>query len=328
MTDVMNAMDLMTPRGAGVYFDGVTSARRQVVAEASAKGLLIIESSGRLLGRWAYAELRRQSAPDGVLRLGRHGETALARLTDALEQTRVAGVRTNVAFLGALCRAPSFREGKVDTGFIDRNLAALGAQPRGPDYAAAALGIERLLAAPDPRAVSQDAVNQDPAEIDSPWAARDGFQLGGVRAVAIPLVIDGEGVEATATYGNGGVRVAIGGAEPAADATAFLAGGEAFVVRHGRQTRVRFADVAAATAEAGAGDGLLAAPMHGKVLELFVAAGDAVTAGQRVAVIEAMKMEHTLRAPFSGTVVDVAARVGTQVVEGARIMLIERSAEG
>jgi 3-methylcrotonyl-CoA carboxylase alpha subunit len=66
--------------------------------------------------------------------------------------------------------------------------------------------------------------------------------------------------------------------------------------------------------------------MHGKVLELFVQAGESVEAGQRVAVLEAMKMEHTLRAPFAGTVAEVAAAVGTQVVEGARILLIERSA--
>ena len=45
-----------------------------------------------------------------------------------------------------------------------------------------------------------------------------------------------------------------------------------------------------------------------------------------LAVIEAMKMEHTLRAPFAGIVADVAVGAGTQVVEGAQIMVIERSA--
>jgi 3-methylcrotonyl-CoA carboxylase alpha subunit len=66
--------------------------------------------------------------------------------------------------------------------------------------------------------------------------------------------------------------------------------------------------------------------MHGKVLELFVHAGETVAGGQRVAVLEAMKMEHTLRAPFAGTVAEVAVAVGTQVVEGAQIMMIERTA--
>ena len=72
-------------------------------------------------------------------------EAALDRMTNALDQTLVAGVRSNIAFLGALCRAESFREGKVDTGFIDRNLAALGAVPHDPDHAAAAPGVAQPL---------------------------------------------------------------------------------------------------------------------------------------------------------------------------------------
>ena len=82
----------------------------------------------------------------------------------------------------------------------------------------------------------------------------------------------------------------------------FAAGSDAYVVRHGRQTRVRIKDFAAATAEASASDGVIKAPMHGRVRELLAQAGDRVAAGQRVAIIEAMKMEHTLRAPFAGIV--------------------------
>jgi biotin carboxyl carrier protein len=63
--------------------------------------------------------------------------------------------------------------------------------------------------------------------------------------------------------------------------------------------------------------------MHGRVLELLAGAGDKVAAGQRLAVIEAMKMEHTLRAPFAGVVKQVSVGIGAQVVEGAEIMLIE-----
>ena len=56
-------------------------------------------------------------------------EQALARLGGALERTVVAGPRSNVAFLGALCRAKEFRAGAVDTGFIERNGGALGLVP-------------------------------------------------------------------------------------------------------------------------------------------------------------------------------------------------------
>jgi 3-methylcrotonyl-CoA carboxylase alpha subunit len=65
--------------------------------------------------------------------------------------------------------------------------------------------------------------------------------------------------------------------------------------------------------------------MHGRVLEIAVGAGEQVAIGQRLAVIEAMKMEHTLRAPLAGMVTEVSAQAGQQVVEGAQIMVIEAS---
>jgi 3-methylcrotonyl-CoA carboxylase alpha subunit len=248
-------------------------------------------------------------------------EAALDRMTTALDHTLVAGVRSNVAFLGALSRAPRFREGKVDTGFIDRNLAALGAVPQEPDHAAAAAGVAQLLR--DGAASAEDS-----AEASSPWAARDGFQLSGARSITVPIVVDGQGADAVVAYGKNGMSAEVGGAAPAPDAKVFEAEGEAYVLRRGRQTRVRLKDFSTATADAGAGDGVIKAPMHGKVLELFVDAGAAVASRQRLAVIEAMKMEHTLRAPFAGVVADVSVKAGAQVVEGARIMMIEPASEG
>ena len=68
-------------RGAAVYFDGTSSARNDVVVEAGAAGLRILTRAiEHLLDEWTYANLRRMSAPEGVLRLGRRGETLLARL--------------------------------------------------------------------------------------------------------------------------------------------------------------------------------------------------------------------------------------------------------
>jgi 3-methylcrotonyl-CoA carboxylase alpha subunit len=81
-------------------------------------------------------------------------------------------------------------------------------------------------------------------------------------------------------------------------------------------------DFSASVSQSSGGDGTVRAPMHGKVLGLFVRTGDAVTVGQRLAVIEAMKMEHTLRAPIAGTVTEVAVNEGMQVVEAAKIMVI------
>jgi 3-methylcrotonyl-CoA carboxylase alpha subunit len=65
--------------------------------------------------------------------------------------------------------------------------------------------------------------------------------------------------------------------------------------------------------------------MHGKLLALLVEKGDTVRKGQRVAILEAMKMEHALVAPFDGVVIDVLARPGNQVAERATVLVIAPS---
>jgi 3-methylcrotonyl-CoA carboxylase alpha subunit len=251
--------------------------------------------------------------------------TALERLSQAFDHTLIAGVRCNVAFLASLSRTGAFRDGVVDTGFIDRNLAELGAAPQPADKAAAALGVAHLLDAGSNVLPLQD----EESEPRSPWAARDGFQLGGARSIVVPVLIDGESAGATVTYAKNVLNVAIDGVTSATDAKVFVAGGygqetlEAYVLRNGRQTRVRIKDFSAAAAAVNVGDGVIKAPMHGKVLELLAGVGDRVTSGQRLAVIEAMKMEHTLRAPFAAIVMQVPVGAGAQVVEGAQIMVLE-----
>jgi len=251
-------------------------------------------------------------------------QVALDRLAGALDRTLVAGPRTNLGFLAALCRSGEFQRGSVDTGFIDRNLAALGAVPRGVDTAAAAAGAVHLLkhGMAGPTGGAQ-AGTIETRRVLSPWAATDGFQLGGARIHAVPVVVDGTDRTVVITYGPHGMHLRIDGAEPAGDAAVFVAGTEAYVLRSGRQTRVRFPDFAQPGKAAGRGDGTVRSPMHGRLLEVAVKPGDRVDAGQRVAVIEAMKMEHTLRAPVAGTVRQIMAAPGAQVVEGAEIMVIE-----
>ncbi len=75
------------------------------------------------------------------------------------------------------------------------------------------------------------------------------------------------------------------------------------------------------------GDGGVRAPMHGRVAALFVVEGDTVEAGQRLAVVEAMKMEHALTAPFAGVVRDLVSAVGEQVEMGERILRVEAGSE-
>jgi len=68
--------------------------------------------------------------------------------------------------------------------------------------------------------------------------------------------------------------------------------------------------------------------MNGRLVAVAVGEGERVEAGQRLAVVEAMKMEHALIAPYAGVVRDLGANVGDQVEMGARIMWVEKEREG
>jgi 3-methylcrotonyl-CoA carboxylase alpha subunit len=73
--------------------------------------------------------------------------------------------------------------------------------------------------------------------------------------------------------------------------------------------------------------GSVKAPMHGKLVAVFVQPGDKVEKGQRLAIVEAMKMEHVLVAPSDGEVAEIAAEPGTQVAEGARLIVLKAEEE-
>jgi 3-methylcrotonyl-CoA carboxylase alpha subunit len=89
------------------------------------------------------------------------------------------------------------------------------------------------------------------------------------------------------------------------------------------QTHLRFPDPTHADEAQGPGADVLRAPMHGKVVAVFVLPGEEVTRGQRVAVVEAMKMEHALTAPRHGRVAEVLAKPGQQVEQGAVIVALQ-----
>jgi 3-methylcrotonyl-CoA carboxylase alpha subunit len=248
-------------------------------------------------------------------------EEALDRLADALEATVVAGPRSNAGFLAALCRAGEFRAGKFDTGFIDRHLAELTAR-QALDHAAVAAGAAALLAREQARITALRA----PDAPVSPWDAFDGFQLGGARRLQLPLIAEGENVTAQVSYDRRGPHVAIDGIAAAADATVVAVDEAVYVVRAGRQTRVGLRDAALDEGGEPEHSGLIRAPMHGKVLAVLVKQGAAVRRGQRLAIIEAMKMEHTLHAPLDGVVAEVTVAPEAQVAEGAKLMRIEAAA--
>jgi 3-methylcrotonyl-CoA carboxylase alpha subunit len=238
-----------------------------------------------------------------------------------LEETIILGPRSNVGFLLALCQAQGFREGNFDTGFIDRNLAALGAVPQALDHGAAAAGVTRLLATNQARVAALARAASD--ETHSPWAATDAFQLATPRQLVLPVVVNGEDVNACVSYNGKAIVVTVEDTRPAEDAIAVEDEHAVYLLRGGHQSVVRAKNFDAVDVDLVSGDGVIVAPMHGKVLAVLVEVGAHVTRGQQLAVIEAMKMEHSLRAPIDGTVGEITVTAGRQIAEGARLIVIE-----
>jgi 3-methylcrotonyl-CoA carboxylase alpha subunit len=255
--------------------------------------------------------------------------TAIARLAAALERTRIAGPRTNLAFLHALVQHPAFVEGRMDTGLIGRELAGLTAEA--PDPEAIGYGVGQMLW------LLRDDIERmrtwgSWGEAFSPWSAGDGFQLGGARRQRLSVLADGVPTEVEVEWGGPlGARVRLPGSDgPPYHSIAGMAGdGRLLYVLHGlRQTELRWPVYEAEAADGAGNGGSIRAPIVGRVAKLFVTAGAAVAKGDRIAVVEAMKMEHLLHAPRDGVVAKVAVAEGQQVEQGALIAALAEFANG
>jgi 3-methylcrotonyl-CoA carboxylase alpha subunit len=246
-------------------------------------------------------------------------EGALDRLATALQASAVAGPRTNLAFLRALLAAPDVRQGAIDTGMIERDLTKLvSAQRR--DYSAAARAIEELMRRDRERLAKRAARRTN--ERRSPWDATDAFGTADAREMEIAIRIDGEPARARVRFGAGEPVVSIEG-ETAQDCELVDSSAGLLAIRGDTASLVELARSISADPDQLVSDGVIVAPMHGKVLSIEVAKGDRVVKGQRLAVIEAMKMEHALQAHGDGLVAEVMVEAGAQVAEGTRLLVIE-----
>jgi acetyl/propionyl-CoA carboxylase alpha subunit len=232
-----------------------------------------------------------------IAKLIAHGPTrraAARRLAEACGEVQVWPVRTNAGFLARCLGDPDFLRGEVDTGFI-------GA--RQDDLATASAPSDQVLAA-----AAQGLLSQGPAmasEPDGPWGALTGFRLNAPRQSHLRLYRDGEAVEAPLNEGPLSADVLI----DAAGAIVVFEAGEAYAFSGTPPPSV--------AGDGPAGDGVVIAPMPGKVVAVAVKAGDTVTRGQTLVTLEAMKMEHALAAAFDGVVESLLATAGDQVSEGA-----------
>ena len=270
--------------------------------------------------------------------------SALRRMAALMGETEVVGVTTNSVLLKALCSHPAFVGGEVDTGFIERHRATLFTKPApAGDRAFAVATLARLLE-------WQDAAQPAAGDPWSPWNQQSGFRLldegheevrwkdGEREVVVIARRLRSGGVRLDLPEGAREARVerrddgalSVGLGEDTFGATVVrrtaLDGGIDYTLfMDGGSLRLRLVDPLDVTqyeATASA-DAVVRAPLPGKIIDLRVKAGDTVSKGQALLVLEAMKMEHTLAAPADGTVKSLRYAVGEQVPEGAELVEFE-----
>ncbi|MEM8980766.1 MAG: biotin carboxylase N-terminal domain-containing protein [Pseudomonadota bacterium] len=246
-----------------------------------------------------------------------HGETraeASSKIRAALQGTEVSGISTNGAFLLNLLGAPDFVAGRMHTGLIDE-------------------GGSALLANPSPCSRCQAI-----AAVALAGGKGQGFSIWSPLTWTVSLSFADQRIDAKLRYQEAHVDVEIGedcyevqitqdaifldGQKTTANMTISPQGVDVFWANTYRFTRI---DPLASQTESAAGDGRILAPMPGFVRQLFVAVGDAVEEGDRLLVMEAMKMEHALTAPFSGTVRDLQVKEGDQTMGGNLLAVLEAS---
>jgi geranyl-CoA carboxylase alpha subunit len=259
-----------------------------------------------------------------------HGATrdeARRRLIGALQRTRLLGLPHNRAFLEAVASHPAFAAGETTTAFIAQHFGAAALVRPQPDSLALALAGTLWFEA------SATPVAAAPWRSSGP--ARWPMLIGeGEHRHAVHITVTGTH-SYTLEVGAALHHITLSGRE--GECLHLIADGvqqHAAAVFAGGVLHLELGDLSASfedltydppAAAAGSAESRVLAPMNGRVLAVDVQHGDTVTKGQRLAVLEAMKMEHQLLARRDGVVDQVAVRAGDQVATRALLVsLVEQ----
>jgi 3-methylcrotonyl-CoA carboxylase alpha subunit len=248
---------------------------------------------------------------------------AIDRMRQCLARTAVFGPASNLALLRRIVAHRDFAAGAMDTVYLDRHLDDL-LHPRDRPSDAA------LLVAADYALRSLPAGAAAALSPRSPWSSGDAWRLGGLGQTTLGLAVPGflrlrarrrgdvvevtgEGIEARAAVVHGehdvvGLALPDGGKE-----LTLVAHGRRIVVTDGETHEVEWVDPWPFESAADDVDSHPASPLPGRVVEVHVAEGQAVRAGQALAVVEGMKMQHTVRAGRDGVVTRVNVAAGDLV---------------
>jgi 3-methylcrotonyl-CoA carboxylase alpha subunit len=262
-----------------------------------------------------------------IAKLVVHGATreiALKQLERALRWTDVGGTVTNVSFLALLAAQPNFVAGDVDTGLIERHIDVLAVQPSACSKARSVAALTALGLRPmDGSAPAETLVLWSPLTHSLPLIHNEELFDVDVRVNDTgDYTVQMGDTEHLVTFKGGSwwldtVKVPARTARHGDELTVFWGNGYRFTV----------VDPLDREDETGAGGNVIAAPMPGLVKAIFAKAGQEVNEGDRLAILEAMKMEHSLLAPRDGVVADILAIEGAQVEDGTALILLEEDEE-
>ena len=268
---------------------------------------------------------------------------ALLRLRAALSEYRIAGLTTNVDFLGRLAASNAFSNADLDTGLIERNRATLFPVANPASDRVIALATYTELARTEHAARAVAARSNDP---HSPWHLADGWRLNqdnhhvlvfadGERYVAVTVHYRPDGYEMELPGRDGkrtrrmlrgrrdGDTVQVWLGDQTVHGIVVVNGAERIVFQGTTRRVLVLHDPLVQEFDAEAHGGNLAAPMPGKVIAVLVEVGATVERGMPLVILEAMKMEHTITAPAAGTVKEILYQIGEQVPEGAALIAFE-----
>jgi acetyl/propionyl-CoA carboxylase alpha subunit len=246
--------------------------------------------------------------------------SAIARLSAALDDFEIDGLRTNIPLQSRILAEPAFVSGDTTTSFLAEHPDAAHEDDAGANRAAAVVAIGAVVT--DPRAW-RIAGAGIPVRLQGP---RHTFAVVASRTVEDRWRITGD-LSADVAFERVGARtIARTETERFAGDARIDERGVAVTIE-GTTTRFAFAappDLERASrGGGGSGSDAVSAPMPGRVLKVAVEPGDAVSARDLLVVLEAMKMEHRIEALRDGVVKSVAVTAGSLVAGGAPLVELE-----
>ena len=267
-----------------------------------------------------------------VIASGANRAAAIGRLGESLARTAVFGPSSNLALLRRIAAHPAFAAGDMDTAFVDRHLAELVDDVQPVSDAA-------WLAAAHYALASMSAATRA-ADAGSPWSLGDAWQTGDLGRVTLGVAapgfrrlvarqrgdrieLEGEALALRATVCAGEHDLVVVQQDDRATEVTMVGHGRRLLVTDGTSHEMELVHAWPFAQGADEADTHPASPLPGRVIALHVQEGQDVEAGQPLAVVEGMKMQHTVKAGRAGRITGVLVEAGQLVDADAVLCEIE-----